>query len=160
MPFSNIKKAYSPIWKYLAQLFCVSPFQIFKKKHKYKSQNTCHSTLVISFSKKHTYESQNTWRSFLIVPFSNIKKRILTNLKIQGRNFLFIPFSNIKIAYLQIRKCLGQLLCLSLFLNIKKAYLRISEHPTQFPFSNIKKSRLMNLKIFGTVFFCIPFSNI
>ena len=48
IPFSNIKKVYLQISKYLAQFFAYPLFQILKK---------------------HIYEFENTWHRFLLIPF-------------------------------------------------------------------------------------------
>ena len=56
-------------------------------------------TLLISFFeilKKHTYESQNTRQFFCLSPFSNIKKSILTNLKIPDNFFAYALFQILK----------------------------------------------------------------
>ena len=76
--FSNIKKAYLRISKYLAQFFCSSLFQVVKKAYlriwKYLTQFFCSSLFRIL--KRHTYEPQNTWHNFFAHTFSNIKKNI------------------------------------------------------------------------------------
>ena len=64
-------------------------------KHHYNPFYT-KNNYIYNQIKKHTYESENTWRNVLLIAFSNIKKSILTNLKISETVFLLIAFSNIK----------------------------------------------------------------
>ena len=62
IPFSNIKKAYLQISKYLAQFFCSSPFQIIKKAYLQILKYLAVFLLIafLKIVKKYTYESQNT----------------------------------------------------------------------------------------------------
>ena len=52
--------------------------------------------LVFKYQKKRIYESENTWHNFFLMTFSNIKKNILTNLKIPGTVFCLSPFQMLK----------------------------------------------------------------
>ena len=66
------------------------------KKHTYGSQNTWHRffayPLFQILKKEYLRISKYLAQTFCLSPFSNIKKRILTNLKLPGTNFLLIPF--------------------------------------------------------------------
>ena len=78
--FSNVKKAYLRIPKYLAQFFCLFPFSNIKKAY---SQILAQ---VFAYS------------------FSNIKKAYLQISKYLAQFFCLFHFSNIKKAYLWISK--------------------------------------------------------
>ena len=79
---------------------------------------------------------------FYSSPFSNIKKSILTNLKIPGTVFLLIPFSNIKKSILTNLKIPGSFFAHPLFQILQKEYLRISKHPFNTNNNNFKGNNL------------------
>ena len=105
IPFLNIKKTYLRISKYLAQFFCLSPFSNIKKTYlriltlfiliiilkETIYIKTIIQTILIKTIIQIDKHKANTTKTL----FSNIKKSILTNLKIPDAVFFFlIPFFN------------------------------------------------------------------
>ena len=132
IPFSNIKKAYLWISKYLAQFsLLISFFQILKKAYlqisKYLAQFFCSSSFQML--RKHTYESQNTWHSFLLIPFSNIKKKHTYESQDTWHSFFCSsPFQILKKAYLRILKYLAQFFFAHLLFQILKKHTYESQN--------------------------------
>ena len=93
--FSNIKKAYLRISKYLTQIFFAYPlFQIIKKVYLQISKpwHSFFTHPLFKYKKKHTYESQHTWHSFFTDPLLNIKKADLWISKYLAQFFCLSPF--------------------------------------------------------------------
>ena len=88
-PFQIFKKAYLRIWKCLGQFFCLSPFQIFEKAYlqiwKHLGQFFCSSPFQI-FKKAYL----QIWK-YLGQCFAYPLFKYLNNHTCQFQNTLFIP---------------------------------------------------------------------